>query len=806
MDYYDIEVDTTLNFNSPMKRSATDAYINSSSSNSDTEEYFDNLLFGTKYYWRVRARNAVDTSGWSTVWYFTTRDYISLYSPSNGYTSAYTGYTLDWYAHTGVDYYDIEVDTTTNFNSPLLRTATDAYINSSSSNSDTEEYFDNLRFGTTYYWRVRARNSIDTSGWSTVWSFTTRDQITLYSPSNGYTSYTGYTFDWYAHAGVDFYDMELDTTPNFNSTMIRTVTETYINSNSSNNDTEEYFDNLLFGTTYYWRVRARNSIDTSQWSTVWTYNTRDDLTHYSPSNGSNSYAGLTLDWYAHAGVDYYDVEFDTSLTFSSPAKRTATNTYINSNSSNSDTEEYFDDIYFGETYFWRVRCRNAIDTSNWTNYWSVDIRDYVSLNSPANGATSISTSGINLDWYAHYGVDLYQMQLDTTNLFNSASLVTIDKAYINTSSSNSDTYQHTGVLLSNQVYWWRVRAINAVDTTAWTQRYFNTGSGTVLLPTTPTLSMPADGTTGVPTSVTLEWNPATNADLYFYEYADNPSFFSSVSAITADTFALVSGLSSSNTTYYWRVRAIAGTSIYSNYSATWDFTTGCSLPAPTVSSPSPLCDSGQVALTVMGSGMYHWYASDGVTLLHTGSTYNPPTIYSTDTFYVAEFDTVCEGPLAMVIVPVVQGPPVPTINQTGNTLYTIPGYIYQWYIAGTPVSGANGQFFDPPANGNYTVIITDSNGCTSESVPYYFTSTGISSGEELNARLYPNPANDVVYIEFDSEKEAIVRIFDLSGRQLSETEFPAQQRMAVDISYLNAGSYIVTCESDVTTVFRFNKL
>jgi hypothetical protein len=502
------------------------------------------------------------------------------------------------------------------------------------------------------------------------------------------------------------------------------------------------------------------------------------------------------------------VEFDTSLTFASPALRTATNSYINSISSNSDTEEYFEDLYFGKTYYWRVRCRNAVDTSNWTNYWSLDTRDYVSLNTPSNGATSISTSGINLDWYSHYGVDLYQMQLDTTNLFNSSSLVSIDKAYMGTSSSNSDTYQHTGVLLSNQVYFWRVRAINAVDTTAWTERYFNTGSGTVLLPTTPTLSLPADGATGIPSTVTLEWDPATNADLYFYEYADNPSFFSSVSAITADTFALISGLSSSNTTYYWRVRAISGTSIYSNYSVTWDFTTGCSLAAPTVSNPSSLCDSGTVIMTASGStGSYNWYDdAAGTILLHSGTSYTPPTLFSTDTFYVASFDTVCESPLSMIIVQVVPSPPVPTINQTGNTLYTDAGYMYQWYLAGTPVGGATGQFFDPPASGVYTVIVTDGNGCTTESAPYNFTLTGIQSSSDISARLYPNPANNTIYLEFDIEKEAIIKILDLSGRVISEYEFPAQKIMSIDISYLKAGSYIIVCESDQTTVFRFNKL
>jgi hypothetical protein len=127
-------------------------------------------------------------------------------------------------------------------------------------------------------------------------------------------------------------------------------------------------------------------------------------------------------------------------------------------------------------------------------------------------------------------------------------------------------------------------------------------------------------------------------------------------------------------------------------------------------------------------------------------------------------------------------------------------------LAGTPVGGATGQFFDPPASGVYTVIVTDGNGCTTESAPYNFTLTGIQSSSDISARLYPNPANNTIYLEFDIEKEAIIKILDLSGRVISEYEFPAQKIMSIDISYLKAGSYIIVCESDQTTVFRFNKL
>jgi len=91
--------------------------------------------------------------------------------------------------------------------------------------------------------------------------------------------------------------------------------------------------------------------------------TRDYVTLASPSSGSGTWTGVTLDWNAHTGVSFYDMQADTSLLFNSPALKEATKAYINSSSGNSDTEHFLNHIYFGTKYFWRVRVRNAVDTS-----------------------------------------------------------------------------------------------------------------------------------------------------------------------------------------------------------------------------------------------------------------------------------------------------------------------------------------------------------------------------------------------------------------------------------------------------------
>jgi hypothetical protein len=132
-------------------------------------------------------------------------------------------------------------------------------------------------------------------------------------------------------------------------------------------------------------------------------------------------------------------------------------------------------LFFGQSYYWRVRARNNIDTSVWTvkNFETID---YVQLSTPADGSLNVSISGITLDWNAHPTVNSYHFQFDTVSTFNSTFLIDQNIAYINSSNVNADTKYLTGALIANKLYYWKVRAINAVDTSTWTIRYFSTGN------------------------------------------------------------------------------------------------------------------------------------------------------------------------------------------------------------------------------------------------------------------------------------------------------------------------------------------
>ena len=93
------------------------------------------------------------------------------------------------------------------------------------------------------------------------------------------------------------------------------------------------------------------------------------------------------------------------------------------------------------------------------------------------------------------------------------------------------------------------------------------------LPGTVSLSSPADGATGVDLAPTLSWSSASGADTYELQVATDAAFSNIVideTGLTGTSYS-ASGLSS-NSTYYWRARAVNGCG-NGSYSSTFSFTT-----------------------------------------------------------------------------------------------------------------------------------------------------------------------------------------------------------------------------------------
>ncbi|NCC88174.1 MAG: T9SS type A sorting domain-containing protein, partial [Clostridia bacterium] len=547
---YIYQIDTLPSFDSPLLFENTTA-INSSGA------YVYDLYFGTTYYWRAAAKNAVDTSEWSATWSFTTTHSMYNTSPSNQVTNQPVLVELDWSSINGNTGYIYQIDTLPSFDSPLLFENTTA-INSSSA------YVYDLYFGTTYYWRAAAKNAVDTSDWSATWSFTTTNSMYNTSPSNQATNQPVLVeLDWSGINGNTGYIYQIDTLPSFDSPVLDEGT-------SPIDASYKYVGNLFYGTTYYWRAAAKNTVDTSDWSPTWSFTTIDVLLNYSPTNGAvNISINPAIDWGNLSGSTGYVVGLDTSQTFSSS---------LYQEQSVSNSQSNYTNLLYGTTYYWHAAGLNAVDTSSWSVTWSFttayELTDAPILISPTNSITGLSYSEVDFTWSASPEAINYQYQVSLNSEFTAIIKSTTTSLI---SGNIIGLYPHT-------TYYWRVRGANTNGYSPWSETWsFTTESADLIA---PTLITPANNSTNINIdNVILDWESVFGASAYIFEITEDENFISGVTTQQInDTQKEIIGLSE-GTQYFWRVKSTDGI-VYSDWSEIWNFTTEISaLDAPILVTP-----------------------------------------------------------------------------------------------------------------------------------------------------------------------------------------------------------------------------
>ncbi len=526
-------------------------YSSYTMSSSYTGLNVNGLKFGTTYYWRVFSitANYADTSASSAVWSFTTTDAPTITAPNDGtiLTNSISP-NIQWTEMVGATKYIYQCDTSASFNSPVKRTYTVSYTSGGSTPL-------NLRFGATYYLRMRATNTdeSDTSAWSAVRTFITSDAPVLNSPSNGYvySSSVNPTLKCETIRNIGKYIYQWDTTSNFNSPLCRSTVQT---------STSVTVGPLKLGTTYYWRMCATNynDSDTSSWSAVWSFTTGGSIpTLASPSNGSTAIRlRPTLQWNSVSSCNYYDYECDTTPQFNSPE--------LQSGAIAAGTSEIrLNKLRYGTTYYWRVRIRLNSDTSSWSTVWSFTTAGTIALTSPSNGTTLYRYLHPTLDWDFINDGDYYEYQYDLNPDFDSPELVS---GLVSVGTSEVDL---TAPMRFGATYYWRVREYTSIDTTPWSETWSFTTPGEIALVS------PANGTTNVGSSTTLDWDYIRGGTIYEYQYDVTPAFNSAElveGSIQVGTSQVTISNLEENRLYYWRVRELSAVDT-TPWSEVWHFST-----------------------------------------------------------------------------------------------------------------------------------------------------------------------------------------------------------------------------------------
>ncbi|MCF6365666.1 MAG: T9SS type A sorting domain-containing protein [Bacteroidales bacterium] len=484
-------------------------------------------------------------------------------SPASGTVNLHTNTVLWINQVTGATEYDYLLDTVPTYDSPALRTKTHS---SSFGGWTTNDLF----YGKTYYWKIRARNTTDTSAWSSTWTFTTHSiGVSQSSPASNALQMDLSLVLWINRLGSENYDYQLDTVPTFDSPDLQEYTHTDVYGGQTVND-------LRYGKKYYWRVRGRNSSDTSNWTGTWNFTTKNyGVTLQSPyNNTTNIDPQISLFINKVTGSENYDYQLDTVSTFDSPNLKEFSHTSSYSGWAVSD-------LRYGQKYYWRARGRNSSDTSNWTGTWNFTTKNYgVTLQSPYNNTTNIDPQ-ISLFINKVTGSENYDYQLDTVSTFDSPNL----KEFSHTSSYSGWAVSD---LRYGQKYYWRARGRNSSDTSNWTGTWnFTTKNYGV------TLQSPYNNTTSIPPLIALFINKVTGSDNYDYQL-DTLSTFDSPDLQEFSHTNSYSGWSVSdlryNKKYYWRARGRNDTDT-SGWTGTWNFTT--KVYGATPSSPA----SGSISIS-----------------------------------------------------------------------------------------------------------------------------------------------------------------------------------------------------------------
>jgi hypothetical protein len=136
-------------------------------------------------------------------------------------------------------------------------------------------------------------------------------------------------------------------------------------------------------------------------------------------------------------------------------------------------------------------------------------------------------------------------------------------------------------------------------------------------------------------------------------------------------------------------------------------------------------------------------------------------------------------------------------NKTRKKFY-ITDYPYDgaYYIEG--LGGNRGPFIFPEPNfeGQYFTMCVKSNDFTIYGVECYdFISSTDDIRNETNVKIYPNPTDDLIKLNFSKDNNKRIEIYNCFGQQLKIIE-TRQLKVNMDISDYESGIYFISIKQD----------
>ncbi len=205
-----------------------------------------------------------------------------------------------------------------------------------------------------------------------------------------------------------------------------------------------------------------------------------------------------------------------------------------------------------------------------------------------------------------------------------------------------------------------------------------------------------------------------------------------------------------------------------------------------------ICEGEEIILTSSGGDVYSWSTGENTSSI----VVNP----SSTSIYTVTITNALGCAKELEIEIIVNALPEPIIIQTDNELSTGIYDSYQWYDElGNAISNATNSSFSPSTSGNYYVLVTNIDGCQGISDLFNFLHTSNNNIESQNFNIYPNPANNIIYIESLWEENTQLQISNTQGQLIKQIEINNTNRCELDVQTFNSGIYLLQFTTDKKT-------
>jgi len=224
-----------------------------------------------------------------------------------------------------------------------------------------------------------------------------------------------------------------------------------------------------------------------------------------------------------------------------------------------------------------------------------------------------------------------------------------------------------------------------------------------------------------------------------------------------------------------------------NATSTQIAVTVTALPTATISpsGSTTFCIGGSVALhATTGTGFLYQWSLNGTSITGATSSSYIATLAGSYTVEITNTSNCSANSSATIVT--VTTLPTPTIINTAGVLTVSGGPYtsYQWYLNGSPISGAFNAAYTVTANGIYSVEV-GKDGCFGKSMEMNLTGVDVHDIVEGNIVISPNPATDLIHIEGIKAARMIIR--NMQGQTVKE----ASDTNEISVADLATGMYFL---------------